>query len=109
MEELGRAFTNLPPAARVALVVLVVVQLVLQVSALLDLRRRTGVRFGRKWLWLLVIIGGSVLGPILYFAFGVLRDWPAEVEALGLDSEGNAPPRWESGLEKLYRDRNREP
>jgi drug/metabolite transporter (DMT)-like permease len=46
---------------------LLLIQLVLMITALLDLRRREKTR-GPKWLWALVILFGELLGPIVYFA-----------------------------------------
>ena len=48
---------------------LVAIQLVLMAAALLDLRRRDRTR-GPKWLWILIIIFGEMVGPIAYFAIG---------------------------------------
>lgn len=57
---------------------LVAVQLAVQVWALVDLARRPSVRFERKWIWALVIIflGNSFIGPIVYAAVG--RTAPSE-------------------------------
>lgn len=52
------------------LVPLIVLQLVLAVAALLDLARRGRVAGGKKWPWALVIILGSTIGPLIYFAYG---------------------------------------
>ena len=60
------------------LIGLLLVQLAVQVWALVDLARRRRVRFDMKWVWVLVIIvlGNSFLGPILYAAIG--RNVPQE-------------------------------
>jgi glucose uptake protein GlcU len=44
-------------------------QLGLTVVALIDLARREKTK-GPKWVWLLVILLVSTLGPILYFVLG---------------------------------------
>ncbi|MFU8890459.1 MAG: PLD nuclease N-terminal domain-containing protein [Anaerosomatales bacterium] len=51
---------------------LVIVQVAVQVWALVDLARRPRVRFDRKWIWALIIIfgGNSFIGPIVYAAIG---------------------------------------
>jgi len=51
---------------------LLVVQLAVQVWALVDLARRPRVRFDKKWIWALIIIflGNSFIGPIVYAAVG---------------------------------------
>ncbi len=48
---------------------LVLVQVAMMIAALLDLRRRTTTR-GPRWVWGLVIVFVSLLGPTLYFLFG---------------------------------------
>jgi phospholipase D-like protein len=49
---------------------LVVVQLALQVYALVDLARRNTVRSAPKWVWALVITFGNLVGAIAYLAVG---------------------------------------
>ena len=51
------------------LVPVVLIQLVLMVSALVDLIRREQTR-GPKWLWALVILFVNFIGPIIYFVAG---------------------------------------
>ena len=48
---------------------LVVIQLVLMVVALWDLAHREKVR-GPKWLWVILIIMGEMIGPVLYLLVG---------------------------------------
>jgi len=52
---------------------LVIIQLVLMAAALLDLRRQEKTR-GPKWMWILIIIFGELIGPIVYFAAGRLDE-----------------------------------
>lgn len=49
---------------------LLALQLTLQVIALINLSRREKVRFNNKWFWVPIIMLGSILGIIAYFAFG---------------------------------------
>jgi phospholipase D-like protein len=51
-------------------VVLIVVQLATQFYALVDLARRDTVRGGPKWLWVLIIAFGNLVGAIAYLAVG---------------------------------------
>ena len=51
------------------LVPLLLVQLVLMIAALADVLRREKTR-GPKWLWILIIIFGELIGPIVYFVIG---------------------------------------
>ena len=55
------------------LIPLLLLQLVLMAAALLDLRRREKTR-GPKWLWVVIIIFGEMVGPIVYFAVGRLDE-----------------------------------
>lgn len=48
---------------------LVLLQLTLMIVALVDLVRREKTR-GPKWVWILVIIFGELIGPIIYLIFG---------------------------------------
>ena len=52
---------------------LVLIQLALMVTALLDLRKREKTR-GPKWMWAIIIILGELVGPILYFTVGRLEE-----------------------------------
>jgi hypothetical protein len=46
-----------------------VIQLGLQIYAMIQLVNRRKVRFNNKWLWGAVIVLFGILGPILYFVF----------------------------------------
>lgn len=48
---------------------LLVLQLGLQVIALINLKKREKVRFDNKWIWVLIIVFGNILGPVAYFIF----------------------------------------
>jgi 4-amino-4-deoxy-L-arabinose transferase-like glycosyltransferase len=50
---------------------LAVLQYGLQIFALIDLTNHD-VR-GKKWAWIIVIVLGELLGPIVYFLFGKKR------------------------------------
>ena len=49
------------------LIPLLVVQLTLQVIALISLKRRDTVQFDNKWIWVIIIVFGTLLGSIAYF------------------------------------------
>jgi uncharacterized membrane protein YhaH (DUF805 family) len=51
------------------LIPVLVIQLVLMISALVDLIRREHTR-GPKWVWVLVILFVNYIGPIIYFVAG---------------------------------------
>ncbi len=51
------------------LIPVLIIQLVLMISALVDLIRREHTR-GPKWVWVLVIVFINYIGPIIYFVAG---------------------------------------
>ena len=68
---------GIPREGVIALLVLLSLQVIVQSLACVDLARRRTVRGGRKWVWVLVIIAGSLPGAALYLAYGRMPD-PAE-------------------------------
>lgn len=48
---------------------LFIVQIILLIVALLDLRRVKATR-GPKWLWVIIIVFVNIVGPIIYFIVG---------------------------------------
>lgn len=44
-------------------------QLILMVTALVDLAKRERTR-GPKWMWVLIIVLGELIGPIVYYIVG---------------------------------------
>ena len=58
------------PFVGACIVVLGVVQISLQVYALIDLARRDEVEGGRKWVWVVAVLVGGLLGTIAYLAVG---------------------------------------
>ncbi len=44
-------------------------QLILMLVALVDIAKREKTN-GPKWIWVLVVVLGELLGPIVYFIFG---------------------------------------
>lgn len=71
---------SLPPSLLVVLGVLALVQLALDVVALVDLARRPrkSVLFANKWVWLAIIVLVNVIGPILYLAVGRTQGSPLQ-------------------------------
>lgn len=66
------ALLALPVPALVGLGLLVIVQIVLDVVALVDLYRRPvgQVAFGNKWIWVAIIVLVNTIGAILYLVIG---------------------------------------
>ena len=76
--------STLPAGALAALLVLAVVQITLDVIALLDLYRRptSQVVFANKWIWVAIVLLVNIIGAIIYLA-------AARKPAVGPD---DAPP-----------------
>ena len=54
-----------------ALIPLIVIQVGLQIYALVDIYRRKAVRGPLPvWAWVAIVVLGSLLGPIAYFTLG---------------------------------------
>jgi hypothetical protein len=51
------------------LIPIAILQLVLMVVALIDIARREQTN-GPKWIWVLVVVFGEILGSVIYFIFG---------------------------------------
>jgi hypothetical protein len=54
----------------VALALLGLLEIGLLVWAVLDIVQRPAVRWGHKWIWLVVVIVFGMIGPIVYLAVG---------------------------------------
>jgi len=68
-----KSWADRSPAEKAASIVLGVVNIILVVLALLDLRRRPASEInGRKWFWVIVALI-QPFGPIAYFIFGRKR------------------------------------
>ena len=84
-----------------ALLALVLFQLAVPIWALVDLARRRRVRFDKKWIWALIIIflGNSFIGPIVYAAVG--RNVPQE-SAAETGSPASDNERTRRAVDALY-------
>ncbi len=100
--DISEALGGLPEPYVYALLALAVVQIVVQVWALVDLVRVDAVVGGRKWLWALLIIFVSnfALGAILYFAIG--RRVQAPVEEASPEQQVSDEEKTERVLDALY-------
>jgi len=79
LESISATLKDIPLAAVIALVGIAVAQLTVQVFALVDLARRPAVVGNKKWVWLLVILAGNLVGAVVYLAVGRA---PARVETV---------------------------
>lgn len=50
-----------------ALIPILLIQFGLQIYALFNLYKRKKVRWDKKWIWLIIILGFNMVGPIVYF------------------------------------------
>ena len=99
LNRLSDLLGGIPIPAVIALMVVAAVQLGLQIYSLLDLSRRTTVPGGRKWIWVLVIVVGNLLGVLIYLAVG--RTAPVATE--GGEGAGGAAAR-QRAIDQLYGD-----
>ncbi len=81
MEQLFDWLRELPTPGLIALVSLAAVQIALQIIALVDLARRESVLYQRKWVWVLVIVVGNLLGAVVYLAMARKVEPSADVAA----------------------------
>lgn len=51
------------------LIPLIILQLGLAIYCLIDLKKRAATR-GPKWMWVIIIVLGELLGPIVYLVYG---------------------------------------
>ncbi|HEV7183195.1 MAG: PLD nuclease N-terminal domain-containing protein [Actinomycetales bacterium] len=72
---------SLPIGVVVALAALLLVELALDIFALVDLirRPRSRVTFGNKWVWAAIIVLINLIGAILYLAIGRKPAPPTEL------------------------------
>lgn len=52
------------------LIPVIILQLVLAITAILDIRKHKKFRFGSTPFWLFIVIFLNIIGPILYFTIG---------------------------------------
>jgi hypothetical protein len=90
--------------AIVTLIALGVVQLTVQIIALVDLARRPAVAGGRKWLWVVVSILGGLIGASVYLAVGRSVPSPEKEPATGNEGARQRALDTLYGSEKKRRD-----
>ena len=97
---------GIPREGVIALLVLLSLQLIVQLVAGVDLARRRTVRGGRKWVWVLVILAGSLPGAALYLSLGRMPD----SEEPGSDTtHEQAGAAGRDALDRLYGPRSGDP
>ncbi len=98
LQELSQRLGGIPVPALVALGLLALVQLALQVYALIDLARRARVAGGNKWLWAVIIVLGQLLGSVVYLVVGRKADQIVDVP----NPAGATRKRAQRALDMLY-------
>jgi len=90
------------------IVVAGLLQVSLQVAALVSLHRAPTVVFGNKWVWVAIIVLGSLMGALVYFIIG-RRPEPAKepVAGDGAARGAAAEERSRSAVDLLYGDREK--
>lgn len=98
MEQVG--WSELPAAVRAAVVALGIVQVAVEVAALVVLAKTPAerVRLSKKWPWVLIILFVNLVGAIVFLAAGRLPA-PASGEA---GSQGAAGETMARAVDVLY-------
>jgi hypothetical protein len=76
------------------------IQVLLQLAALISLYRAPAVMFGNKWVWVIIIVFLSLVGAIVYFAVG-RQSAPASEPAPKADVT-DAEEKAQSAVDLLY-------
>ncbi len=102
MNEL-RTWTDIPTELQVALILLAVIQLGVQITAVVSILRTPVERLltGKRWLWLLVVLAGGLVGAIVYRAIGRLPP-QAQDPMRSQEVNGPTPDRGKRAAELLY-------
>jgi len=98
IDAISRLLGGIPREGVIALLALLSLQVIVQLLACVDLARRRTVRGGRKWVWVLVILAGSLPGAALYLSLGRTPE-PAEP---GPDTPHETGTAGRDALDRLY-------
>ena len=86
-----RQWSDLSERTRGLIITAAVVEAILKVAALIDIRRRPASQVrGPRWLWAVVVavVGSAGVVPISYFVFG--RRPPRSLDPVNEERSGNA-------------------
>lgn len=91
----------LPTGVVTILVVLLAVQMVLMVAALIVMFRTPEERliFGKRWVWVLIVVFGEIIGSLAFFAFA--RKPQVVQEPTAASPSSDAPPAARPGAERV--------
>jgi hypothetical protein len=98
------SLSTLPIGLKLALAALIVLQITLDVIALVDLYKRPKERlvFDNKWVWLAIILLVNTIGAVIYLAAARRGEGPVESAPKAPDSSEPARNRAESAADLLY-------
>jgi hypothetical protein len=84
----------------------VLVQFSLQVFALILLFKtpQARVRWGKRWMWALIILLGEIAGPLVFLVFGRL-DEPADDASASMATGADADEATKKAVDLLYGNR----
>ena len=100
MESLTERLLALSPAAKIAILLVVVLQGIIQIYCIVDLIRRPAVTGGNKWIWAVVIVAAGLLGSMLYLGLG-----RAQGVVLDQDAGAGDDSTTRRAIDKLYGDK----
>lgn len=52
------------------LIPIIIIQLILQIVALIHIIKHPKYRLGNRTFWILVVLFGQIIGPVIYFVLG---------------------------------------
>ena len=90
----------------ILIIVAGLIQVLIQVAALVSLYRAPAVVFGNKWVWVAIIILGSLMGALVFFIIG-RKPEPTKEPAPGDNAARGAAAeeRSRSAVDLLYGDK----
>lgn len=100
LDTLTEQLLALSPAAKGALLFVILLQCILQLYCIVDLVRRRAVTGGNKWLWGVLIVAGGLLGSLLYLALG-----RAQVSLADTDGAAGDDSATRRAIDNLYGDK----
>ena len=100
LDTLTEQLLALSPAAKIAILLVILAQCILQIYCVVDVVRRPVVTGGNKWIWAAVIVVGGFLGSLLYLGMGRAQGVVPDLDAgTGDDSATRR------AIDKLYGDK----
>ncbi len=97
LETLSTQLAALSPAAKGAILFILLLQCTLQVYCIVDLVRRPVVTGGNKWIWGAVIIAAGLLGALLYLGLG-----RAQLSVLDAGDAAGGESATRRAIDKIY-------